>query len=513
MIRKNKKEINKFMFVIPNTRWFGKRGWLWFTPAVALLLPILKKYGVKIEVLEANIDNLTLEQAKDRIKLYQPDVVGITNLSLEYWKQAHISAKLVKEVDPNIITVMGGVHPTTLPHKVMEDSNIDYVVLSEGEKRLPMFLDIIQSMDPDFSKMDGIGYRENEEVIINEPIGWINDLDSLPLPDYSLFDWKKISNFQQSLAGGVSTKRAPAGAVLTSRGCPFRCCFCSSKITMGNKPRLRSTENVLREVDMLVRDYGIKELVFTDDEMYATRERAAEIIEGIKQRNYDLIWKNINIASWKMDYELMKSMKEGGCYQITISPESGSKRVLKEIIHKPVSNMDYSRKIAKWCKDLDIELQADFVIGFPGETWEEIRQTTNFAEELDADSVKFAVATPFPGTELFRKAVEKGYLPEDFEFYREDALGFAKSVIETEEFSKTELQMIRCLEWDRINFKTEVKKERYARVNILTLKELEEFRRETRRNIGIYFMGQSEGEREGIDMVTKRDESVGSNFL
>jgi len=467
-------------------------------PAIGLLIPILRQYGLEIEVLEANIDNLTREQVKERIRAFNPDIVGISNMSLEYWRQAHLSAKLVKEVDEDIVTVMGGVHPTTMPERVMEDINIDYIILSEGERRLPQFLDILQSENIDFSEMNGVGYREDGKLIIKKPEGWIHDLDSFPLPDYSLFSWEKVMNFKQKSVVGLGTRRTPVGLILTSRGCNFKCCFCAGWLMWGRKTRLRSAKSVLQEIDMLVRDYGVKELIFTDDEMYADRKRCVEIFEELKKRKYDLIWKNANLPAWKMDYDLIKLMKESGCYQITISPESGSDRVLKEIIHKP-GKKDYCKNVAKWCRELDIELEADFVIGFPGERWEEIRQTTNFAEELDADAVKFAIATPFPGTELFERAVKGGYLPKDFEFYRDEALGFAHGVIETEEFTIKELEMLRCFEWDRINFKTPEKKQRYAKMNAMTMEELEEFRKNTRRSVGVYYMDQVREDRQESD--------------
>jgi len=473
---------------------------MWFNPAVAILVPILKNYGLEVEILEANIDNLTDSQVADRIKSFQPDIVGITNMSLEYWRQLHFSAKIVKDVSDNIITILGGVHPTTMPHRVMKDPNIDYVILTEGEERLPQFLDILQSEHQDFTQMNGVGYRTDGKVKIIEPVGWIEDLDTLPMPDYTIFNWQKVMHSSQKSVVGLGNRKSPIGVILTSRGCRFRCCFCANAIVMGRKARLRSADTVLNEIDMFVNKFGIKELIFTDDEMYANRERCVEIFEGLIHRNYDLIWKNINLAAWTMDYELIKLMKESGCYQITISPESGSDRVLREIIHKPTRRQD-SIDVVRWCKELDIEVETDFVIGFPGETWEEIRQTTNLAEELDADAIKFAIATPFPGTELFNKAVSGGYLPEDFDFYRDDTLGFAHGVIETEEFTVRELEMLRCLEWDRIIFKTEAKKKKYAAMNMLTLNELEEFRRATRRNVGIYFLDQVSDERDGIDKV------------
>lgn len=497
------KNIKKFMFVIPNTRWFGKRHWLWFNPATFMLVPILRKLGFDVEILEANIDNLNREQMKERIRQYAPDVVGISNMSLEYWKQAHASAQIAKEVNPEIITVMGGVHATTLPEKILEDENFDYVILSEGEERLPKFLEILQSTNQDFSKMDGVGYRNNGKVIIQEAAGFIEDLDSLMPVDYSILrpdQIAKVINVEQKSVVGLGTRETPVGTVMTSRGCRFRCCFCAGGMLSGHKVRMRSAENVLAEIDMLVEKFKIRELIFTDDEMYFDKERARKIIQGIKDRNYGFIWKNTNLAAWLMDYDLIKLMKDSGCYQITISPESGNNRVLKEIIHKP-GNKQHCINVAKWCRELDIELEADFVIGFPGEKWDEIRDSTNFADELDADAVKFAIATPFPGTELFEKAVEKGCLPRDFEWYREDMLGFAHGLIATEEFTVQELEMLRCYEWDRINFKNDRKKEKYAHMNMLTLSELEEFRRATRRSMGVYFLDQVKDERDKSDAV------------
>jgi anaerobic magnesium-protoporphyrin IX monomethyl ester cyclase len=497
----------KFLFLVPNTRWFGKRHWNWFTPAVALLAPVLEGHGLEVEIIEANIDNLSRDQVKDRIKDYGADVVGISNMSLEYWRQAHLCAELVKQVDSNITTIMGGVHPTTMPEKVMEDSNIDFVVLSEGEERLPALLEALGSEELDLSQLNGVCYRQDGEVVIKQPVGWIHDLDALPFPDYKRFNWKSVMFSEQKSAVGLGSKRSPVGLVLSSRGCRLKCSFCAAPLISGSGVRLRSAENVLAEIDMLVKEYEIKELIFTDDEMYADRERCITIFNGLKERNYDLIWKNLNLASWKLDREILELMKETGCYQIIISPESGSDRVLKKIIHKP-GNKKQILQVAQWCKELDIEVNADFVIGFPGETWDEIRETMAFAEKLNVDQVKFAIATPFPGTELFQTAVDGGYLPADFNFYRDDTLGFAAGFIETEHFTVRELQIIRCYEWDRINFKTPEKIARYAEMNMMTVEELEEFRCNSRRNVGLYFPDQAEDEREEGDQVIRAGDKV-----
>ena len=489
------RKINKFQFVVPNTRWFGKRCWLWDVPGVTILAPLLKKNGYDVDILEANLDNLSPEQVKKAIHEYGPDVVGISNMSIEYWSQLHEVAKLTKEVSRNIVTIAGGVHATTLPDRLMQDKNVDYTILSEGEERLFILLDILKKDDGDFSTMNGLVYRENGKVIKKINHGWFGmkgngSLDDIYPPDLSIYKnpEKIFKNQTTKASGGMSTRRSPVGSILTSRGCPYKCSFCASPVTTGQKMRFRSPENVLEEIDMLVNDYGVKEIIFQDDEMYADKRRATKIVQMIKDRKYkDLIWKNLNIASWRMDYEMIKLMKESGCYQITISAESGNPRVLKDIIHKP-TDLEQPKKVVGWCKEVGIETQVDFVIGFPGETWDEIRDTTNYAYELDADSVKFAVATPFPATELLREAVKKGMFPENYDFYTHDYLGFANPTMDCKEWTAQDLKVLRVMEWDRINFRTEEKKKRYAKVNELTMDELGEFRIETRKNLGVYFI-------------------------
>ena len=247
------RDIQKFMFVVPNTRWFGKRCWLWFAPAVTILAPLMRKHGYQVEILEANVDNLTFEQVKDRISAFGPDAIGITNMSVEYWKQLHECARAAKEVSPDIITIAGGIHPTTLPDRVMQDSNVDFVILSEGEERLPNLLQTIRT-GGEFSTLNGILYRDRGAVIKVPSSGWFRDLDTVSLPDYRIYsDPMKVFNSSQSAAGGITTRRSPVAPILSSRGCPYKCSFCAAPVTTGRKMRFRSPENVLQEVDMLVK--------------------------------------------------------------------------------------------------------------------------------------------------------------------------------------------------------------------------------------------------------------------
>ncbi len=203
-------------------------------------------------------------------------------------------------------------------------------------------------------------------------------------------------------------------------------------------------------------------------------------MEGIIDRGYDLIWKCTNIAIWSVDEELLDLMKESGCYQITVSIESGNQHVLKNIIKKPIK-LEKMPAIINMMKSKGFEILCNFIIGFPHETWDQIRDTIAFAEKLNVDLVNFHIATPLPNTELMEICVKEGYLPEDFN----EGIGFTRGIISTEDFSAYELQILRAFEWDRINFNSEERKKNIARIEGINIEELEQWRKNTRHKLGV----------------------------
>ena len=173
-------------------------------------------------------------------------------------------------------------------------------------------------------------------------------------------------------------------------------------------------------------------------------------------------------------------MQKSGCYQLTLSPESGSQRVLKRIIKKPVM-LDKVPHILGLARRLNFQIVVNFISGFPGETWDQIRQTYKYAESLNVDLVNFHIATPLPKTELMQIALRGGYLRSKGS---KDLYGYTKGVIETPDFTPMELQILRAFEWDRINFSNPVRKSVIAAMEGISLEELEEWRVRTRRNLG-----------------------------
>lgn len=251
----------------------------------------------------------------------------------------------------------------------------------------------------------------------------------------------------------------------------------------GSKVRFRSATNVLQEIKQLY-DQGIREIIFLDDHFLADRERAIEIMQGIKDSYSSLAWRCVNVTAWLLDKVLLSLMRTSGCSHITVSIESGNQEVLNNIVKKPVDLNAIPEKLAL-AKDLGFDVVANFVIGFPGETWEQIRETFRYAENLDVDIVNFHIATPLPKTELMDICLKKGLLLHDYMQNISAYSGYGKGLIATEEFSPFELEVLRSFEWDRINFSSPERTRNIARMNGISMEELDEWRKNTRRSLGI----------------------------
>lgn len=479
-------KIKKVVFLMPNTRWFGARYWHHFPYVLGLLASVIKKDGYDIEIIDANIDNLSEEEVQKKIEEVKPTVVLVSAMTVMYRRMTHTAFRLVKEVNENIITIVGGIYPTQSLNLVVKDSNIDFIISGEGEERLPQLLKAIEG-GRGFEKMDGISFQKErgKPFTINPNRAFIQNLDTVPFPEYDLFEMGKYTSYGQKYTQNFQFRAHPFAETMSSRGCPYKCTFCSSNELYAGRPtiRYRSAENVLEEVDMLVNKLGTRELIFLDDSFLQSKRRFMKIMQGLVDRQYGLLWKSNNLSIFLMDDEVVEMMKKSGCYQLNVSIESGS-QVTLDLIKKPVKLYKITKTIQR-IKEAGIELTSNFVIGFPHETMDRIRETFHYAEEIDIDLALFSIATPLPATELYDEALQKNTLSKDFDFETFEFYGFGKGVITTEEFTPFELQVLRAFEWDRINFKTEAKKQKIARMLGITMEELEQWRKDTRRQLGV----------------------------
>jgi len=382
----------------------------------------LKEKGYDVKILDStcegyyntkiNGDYLTYglsdEEIIREIKKYNPDIVGISSMFSAHQKNALHHCDLVKSIDKNILVVLGGIDPSLRCKESLQHNSVDFVILGEGEYRFPKLLDSLNhNQEPDF---DGIGYKKNNEIIINPTTTRINDLDSLPLPARDLI------NMEDYIKIGVPfapfSRKERTAQIMTSRGCPFNCVFCSSIKLWGRKFRMRSAESVIQEVDELVNKYNIKEIQFSDDNLTINRKRAIEIFNKLEP--YNLSWCTPNGVMIKtLDKEMIEAMAKSGAYQLSFAIESGSQRVLKEIINKSVPEKSEVKKLIQICHDNGISVHGMLVVGFPGETREEIQETLDYPFQVGLDSASYFIANPLPGSRLYQQCKEKGYLKKD----------------------------------------------------------------------------------------------------
>ncbi|SMP79524.1 Radical SAM superfamily enzyme YgiQ, UPF0313 family [Desulfonatronum zhilinae] len=466
----------KLYLIQPNYALLGKRSW----PLAPYNLALLKACVSEMwdcHLLDFNKDLSTENDIVNTLEASKPDVIGLTSFSTEYNEEIHRHAAIIKNARPNSILIGGGAYPTVTPEVAAQDPNVDFWIIGEGEHRLPELLRCIEcNKDPEH--LDGIVYRKGNQTVINPMESFISDLDSLPRPDYGDLDLVGYGASPIKYAHYLVARQYPFAVTVTSRGCPYKCIFCAGRTVSGTKVRMRSAQNVLDEVDWLKNSYGIREIIFLDDHFFFNKERAIAIMNGFKEHHSLMTWKCANVAIFSLNENILDIKRDSGCYQITVSIESGNQDVLSKIMRKPI-NLKHAKRMITHAKSIGLEIISNFVIGLPGETWEQIRQTFAFAAELDIDIVNFHIATPLPKTRLMDIYREMGLVD------RETAtLGYTKGVIQTDEFTSLDLQILRAYEWDRINFKSQDKVQRIADLEGISVDDVKHWRINTRRALG-----------------------------
>lgn len=394
---------------------------------IASLAAFLRK-DVEVECLDAAVEGyhhlektgpglirfgLSEQEILKRIEASRPDLVGFSCLFSSQFGIIRGLADELKKRAPEIITVAGGTHPSFLPESALRTTKLDYVVQGEGELGFSRLIAALNRGEG-VEKIPGIAFKVDGRVKVNPKVEYIQDLDSLPFPARDLF--KVEEYFKINVPMQVLSRSRRNLAIATSRGCPFRCQFCSSAIHWGNCYRSRSVENSLREMEELKSKYRIEELKFEDDNLTTDKERAKKLFSGMVERRLNLKWNTPNgIAVWTLDQAMLELMKESGCYEITVAVESGDPVVLKDLIKKPV-NLEKTRQMVEVIKKLGIETSGYFIIGFPGETRGQIMNTVNYAKSLELDRCYIFIFTPLPGTPLAKLALDKGLLKQDHDF-------------------------------------------------------------------------------------------------
>jgi anaerobic magnesium-protoporphyrin IX monomethyl ester cyclase len=393
---------------------------------------------------------LANEAIADRIKRWSPDIVEI-NIPFSGWSNAAFEvASVAKSVDRGIVTVLDGLHPSARPVECLSNPDIDFVVRGEPEYTMRELVGALEKgITEDLKKIEGIGFVKNGKTVITPPRPEIQDLDALPFPARHLLPMDiYFEAIKENPIRGEISKRYTI--IITSRGCPHRCIFCSNHIVMGKTWRGRSPENVVDELEQIVNTYSIRQIDFFDENMTLKKKRVEDICDLIMERGLDIDWYVPNgVRADTLDEELLRKMSVAGCREIRVAPESGVQRVVDEIIKKNLNLGDVEKAVVL-AKKVGMKIGVFLMLGLIGETKEDIKETIKFAyklKKLGADHFQFSIATPLYGTELYEQAKRGGYLRENFS---DEALAALEPLIETEEFTADDLLML-CAEANLIN--------------------------------------------------------------
>ena len=472
----------KILLLMPNFNWIDEDVnalWDLFPWNLCQLASVVDDISSDVIIIDAYKENLSKEDIKKRLEEYKPDVVGLTVLMDQYHKAAHITTEMIKSVSKDIITVLGGVYATTNSHTAIEDKNLDYVIIGEGEFTFRQLIGHISGACelPDrgicFKKDDGsIDHRGHSAFIKN--------LDLLPKPSYHLIDFLSYANkwHRKSID---QPKGFPYARIITSRGCPEKCSFCQVPSIQGSFFRARSPDHVCDEIEWLKKDYGVKALVFDDDNMYTNPKRIKALFKRMIERGLAMPWTSIATAVFRLDEELIDLMRASGCDYIDVAIESGTERVTREVVLKPI-DFAHAKKTIAYAQKKGIYVAANFIVGFPTETWEEIRETLAFAEELNVDYAKIFNAIPLRNTELYDLAQMTDSIIMDTTSKDAKQVWTVGGVMKSDEWTSDDLTVLRAYEWDRINFTDPKKLKRTADRMQISVEELNVIRKKTLAN-------------------------------
>lgn len=365
------------------------------SPPIGLcyLSSMLKHNGYSAKIIDAS--SFSMRKIKKVLEEENPDLLGIQCLTIERG-QAYKVAKIAKKVLPKVKIVFGGQHASNFPDQMFKLAHVDFVVMGEGEYTT---LELVKALSTNkkYEKINGLAYKiSKKKAIINPPRELIQDLDVLPFPDYSTIDPKNY------VMGNFEDFSVP---ILTSRGCPYNCAFCSSTQFWHRKYRARSAENVLKEIDYLVKERGLKNISFYDDNFIIDKRRLIEICKGLVERKYDL---KFGIASSVkiLDDERLEWLKKAGCIEVGFGVESGSPIILKNI--SKFQTPEDIKRAFKLVRKHGMIPGGSLIVGCPGETKETIKETAEMMNEICPEHLSYGgILWILPGTPIYTLSKQK----------------------------------------------------------------------------------------------------------
>lgn len=362
---------------------------------IAYMAGVLQENNIDVEILDASAEDMDFKDVEKELLKRKPDLVALTALTPTIGRALE-TAQVVKETLPDSIVVMGGYHPTFNFIETLEDENVDIVIRGEGEY---IMLNLVQALENQSSLHDvkGIVFEDknSKEIVVNPEAPLIQDLDELPFPALNLLPMKKYRLLDMD---------THMTTMITTRGCPMQCSFCSSAAMHGKKIRERSVENIVDEIEYLKTNYDIDTIAFMDDTFTLKKRKVMAICDEILKRNIEIMWGCTSRVD-TLDEKLLKKMKEAGCITIFIGVESADQQQLDNMCkNTTIAKIENAFKIAH---KLKIRTIASVALGMPGDTKEIMNKTVKFVHKLKPNYAIYSLATPYPGTRFYKEAFEK----------------------------------------------------------------------------------------------------------
>jgi len=373
-------------------------------------------------------------QLQNKLRQYKPNIIGISNNYTAHTKDILEISKIVKETCQESLLVIGGAHATIAHNDLIKHKEIDIVARGEGETT---FWEIIQTTykKNDYENILGITYKKGNKIKINPDRPIIEDINTLPIPDRSLISYEKYLSHNDYYL----TMNKPVGTIFSSRGCPFKCIFCSTQKVWTNKWRGRSPENIINEIEYLKNNYNIKEICFQDDQFMGNNKRVIELCNWIVKKKLKLSFiVPPGISPILINEDVIDAMVKAGFYRICLSIDVGTETA-KVFVRKPIK-LEKMRNIIKKANSKGLWTYATFVIGFPYQTEEDINKNIEFAYNLHLDFLRFYIAQPHLGSDLYDIYKKRKWLDKEAV---EDYHSVFDSLFGTENISAKRLKELR----------------------------------------------------------------------
>jgi len=443
----------------------------------------LKKFiDINVRIIDFNIELVKAESFEfesyydfflkiinEKNKSYMPDYIGISALFTPTYHSIIDLSSIAKYLYPDSYVLIGGNFPTSMYKNILEDSKyVDAVCYGEGEKAL---LNLLMAVDKDLyveSSSSWVNHKKIKSNNIQLEHDFIWDLDEIPILDYSILDLEGYklnptnSRYEVKKNQDIfnsDNKEEPKDEalfasknditysmqIMTSRGCPFKCTFCASHAAHGREMRYYSAERVITDIKELIRKYCIDGVVIQDDHFMGGKRRPFEIVSMIGNLGLGMVFQNA-LAIYALDYEFLKLLKDSGVNTLVLPMESGSARVLKELMKKPLK-LDIIPELMKNCREIGIYTDINIILGMPGETFDDIKDSREFLKSIYGDWFRIFSASPIPGSDLHKQCEEE-------KLYSVSPLkaNFKRSVISTKFLTSEDVQRMTYLMNIELNF-------------------------------------------------------------